>query len=192
MTTPNQSSPPDIQQQLFLELDRKLRESAWASGASEAQGLLTGLACDGTTPETVRTRAFLLRLETEQELDLLEGMFALIARDLGDEELSYRPLLPDDSMPPEERAEAISGWCQGFLQGVFHDNTHLLEHGSEEIREALRDIMEIGHIELPADTTGDAVESDLLELEEFLRVAVQLIFEETQPVNAPKASSAIN
>ena len=181
-----------FQQQIYNELDTKLRASPWGSGASEAHGLLAGLACAGVTAETVRTRAYLLQLSEASHIDMLEGMFSLILRELGDSGFGFNLMLPDDSYSIAERTEAVSCWCQGFLQGSFHQDTSLLQNADSEVEEAFNDILEIGHLELEPDVDSAAADGQLLELEEFLRVAVQLIFDALQPATTDQPSTTIN
>ncbi|MBX2869928.1 MAG: UPF0149 family protein [Acidiferrobacterales bacterium] len=181
-----------FQQKIFNELDTKLRASPWGSGASEAHGLLAGLACAGITAETVRTRAYLLQLSDATHVEMLEGMFSLTLRELGDSGFGFNLMLPDDSQSLAERLDGISDWCQGFLQGALHENASLLQNAGSEVEEAFNDILEIGHLELDPDIDAAAADGQLLELQEFLRVAVQLIFDTLQPATAELPSTTIN
>ncbi len=181
-----------FQQQIYNELDVRLRASPWSNGASEAHGLLSGLACIGVTADTIRTRAYLLQLEQSSHIEMIEGMFSLVLRDLGDSGFGFNLMLPDDTLSLIDRAEALSSWCQGFLQGALHQDAELMTSASIETREALHDIMEIGHLEVDPDADPAEVEHQLLELEEFLRVAVQVIYDELQPATTEQSSTTIN
>ena len=189
---PNTQSNAAFQQQIYQELDVRLRASPWSNGASEAHGLLCGLACVGITADTIRTRVYLLQLTDSSHIEMIEGMFSLVLRDLGDTGFGFNLMLPDDTLSLIDRAEALSSWCQGFLQGALHQDTNLMESGSTETREALSDIMEIGHLEIDLDADPAEIEHQLLELEEFLRVAVQVIYDELQPATTEQSSTTIN
>ena len=167
----------EFQNRIFLDLDAKLRATPWSGGASEAHGVLCGLACAGVTSATIRTRGYLFKLDDSADVDIIEGMFSLAVRDLQDDAFSFELLLPPEDVSQLERGEALSSWCQGFLQGLCHDNADIMGSNHPEIREALEDILEIGHIELDPN---DQEENDraFSELEEYLRVAVQLIYDE--------------
>jgi len=181
-----------FQQQIYNELDARLRASPWSNGASEAHGLLSGLACIGINADTIRTRAYLLQLTDPSHIEMIEGMFSLVLRDLGDSGFGFNLMLPDDTLSLINRAEALSSWCQGFLQGALHQDMDLIDSASTETREALSDIMKIGHLEIEPDADPVEVEHQLLELEEFLRVAVQLIYDELQPATTGQSSTTIN
>ena len=79
------------------------------------------------------------------------------------------------------------------MQGFLYDNEDAL-NGPESISETLHDMIEIGHLELDPTQLEDN-ERALAELQEFLRVAVQLLFEQLQPLTPSTIhppSSAIN
>lgn len=173
---------------LYRDMDDKLRRSQWHSGASEAHGLLCGLACRGVREEQVRGYARLLRLNKEDELELIDGMYAIIRRELCADGFDFNLLLPDTMSSRAQRVEAMSDWCDGFLQGFLHDAD---EDGNaagnefarwpETVREAVRDVLTIsrvgGDAGVGASGNGEEVDKQLAEIEEFLRVATQVIFD---------------
>ena len=173
------SSPVDFQRSIYNELDEKLRESEWQSGVAEAHGLLAGLACRGITSAEIGNRMHLLRISGEQEKSMLTGLFELVLRDLESQEPVFNLLLPDDDMPAPRRVEEIADWCGGFMQGFCHDGEHAINTSSPQTREALQDVVEISGMYLDSDDC-DSLDNDrsLAEVEEYLRVAVQLIFDE--------------
>ena len=177
----SETAPGEFQRGIFNALDAKLRTSAWQSGAAEAHGLLTGLACRGVTGAELGGCLHLLRLGENAAPDaeklLLTGLFELVVRDLTSQQPVFNPLLADDDSPAAARAAELADWCSGFMQGFCHDGDHAAQTGSAEVREALRDVVEISGLQLGA---GDSAENDrsLTEIEEYLRVAIQLIFDE--------------
>lgn len=175
----------ELKQRIYLELEHKLHETPWQSGASEAHGVLTALACTGTTPENVRNRGDLFQLSEPDHIDIIEGLFAMAYRELENDSPGFNLLLPTGDESQLTRAEAISSWCQGFITGLCRDDTALLNSDITEVREALADIMQIGHIELDPAAVEDN-ERALIEIEEFLRIAIQLVYDHLQP--APSAA----
>ncbi|MGI9316435.1 MAG: UPF0149 family protein [bacterium] len=178
----------EFQNQIFLDLEHKLRSTPWNSGASEAHGLICGLACSGVTADTIRTRAYLFQLSDLEHIEIIEGMFSLAERDLQDDAFSFELMLPPDDASQLERGEALSSWCQGFLQGICHDNADALTLNSAPVKEALEDILQIGHIELDPNEQ-EQNERSLSELEEFLRVAAQLIYDELKPASIAQSTA---
>ena len=179
---------PNFNATIFGELEHKLRGSPWNSGASEAHGLLAALACCGIQPGEIRAKSWLFNLDEEPHRDIIEGLYALVCRELDDPEFSFSLLLPDEESTLAQRAEAVSDWCQGFLQGIYHGDGVLPQGAGAQTREAVNDIREIGHLE-PDPNDPEGSERDLAEVVEFLRVAVLLIREELQP-RSPGATPA--
>ena len=89
----------------------------------------------------------------------------------------------DLSMPPEtasieERLNSICQWSQGFLlgYGMQLGNQKL---NSEELDEALEDLMEISQVDLAVEETEE-MEQALYTVIEHVRVTSQVIYLETR------------
>ncbi len=181
----NDKAEPAVRQfqgEIYRNLDKKLKNSPWNSGASEAHGLLTALACLGVSGERLRTKAWLLQLSAAADIELIDGMYGLILRDLQSDDFQFNLLLPDDSFSDAVRIESLANWCDGFVQGFFHGGLADDEKDGapERVRESINDIMEISRVDVNVDEAedADAIERQLVEIEEYLRVAIQVIFEE--------------
>ncbi len=59
--TTNHKAAPKLTA-LYRDLERKLKNSKWNSGASEAHGLLSAIACRGLPGEQIRAKAWLFQL----------------------------------------------------------------------------------------------------------------------------------
>ena len=211
-----QTAPPGrrFQARIYRDLDRRLKASPWNSGASEAHGLLSALACLGVPAERLPTKARLFQLSEAADVGLLEGMYGLILRDLQCDGFAFDLLLADgaadDGEPDNEssaaneideidearRLESVADWCGGFIQGFFHDGAGgknpldgISGTARDTVRESVDDILEISRVEvnLDARTAGEETQKQLVEIEQYLRVAVQVIFEE---LNADAPSPA--
>ncbi len=168
-----------FQAAIYRDLDRRLRESRWNSGASEAHGLLSGLACSGVRDDQLRGKAWLLQLSEKADLELLEGLYGLILRDLQSEGFAFTLLLADEA-GVAQKIESLADWCGGFLQGFLHDGEARLQRAPAPVRESLDDILTISRVDADPGA-GEAAERQLVEIEEYLRVATQVIFEELNP-----------
>ena len=165
-----------FQQKIYQELDQKLRSTAFNSGAPEAHGLLTGLACRGVSVQELQNKLYLFQLNSDQDLILLQGLFELILRDLQSSTLTYHLLLPGDDTSPVVRTDEIANWCGGYMQGFCHDGDTAFSDSNETIREMLQDIMNMGGLYLE-ETSMEEAEKAMMEIEEYLRVGVQLIYD---------------
>ena len=203
--TPSSATPP-------LDYER-LRDSLAAAGAvvalAELHGGVCGALCAGGADAA---RRWLLGLLDDAEVgaatamdggsaenagssfrppaavaDDLEELISSSSKMLEDAELTFEPLLPSDDAPLAEQVEALAGWCQGFLSGVGSTAPAVAE--GDALGEILRDFAEISRAGLSEDEEAGRDQPDfaLAEIHEYVRVSVQLAFEELAPVRAAAA-----
>lgn len=113
----------------------------------------------------------------------LESFYEATLSDLQDISFLFKPLLPDDELPIAERLISVSDWCSNYLSGLGEGMGPEFEV-SEDGKEALQDISAISQIspDLDADEAEEDDEKDYLELVEYIRIAVQLIFSDLDPM----------
>ena len=186
--TSSSATPP-------LDYDR-LRESLSAAGAVVALAELHGGVCGALSAGGVdAARRWLADSLDDAEVgaspaavaDDLEEIISTSAKMLDDAELRFEPLLPSDDAPLAEQVEALAAWCQGFLSGV--GTTAPAAVDSEALGEILRDFSEISRAGLSDDEAAGHDQPDfaLAEIHEYVRVSVQLAFEELGPIRAAAA-----
>lgn len=194
MNAPDPPSGRRFHAHIYADLERRLRASRFGGGAAEAHGVICGLACRGADGEKLRAQAAgVLRLSAPADVELIDGLRGLVARDLRADDFAFDLLLPGDDARAAQRAAAVADWCGGFMQGFLpdRDSAAALATLPGAVREAFDDIMAISCADAPpADADGEATARQLAEIEEYLRVAVQLIFEELNPPAAMKSPGA--
>ena len=89
--------------------------------------------------------------------------------------------MPDDAELLAERVDALAQWCQGFNHGLFvaariADAEAELTSGNTA--EIVRDFSEIAQVAVGKDDPDADGEAAYVELVEYLRVSVQLVYEE--------------
>lgn len=162
----------------YLQVEDDLLRLALGVGASELHGLLCGYVCGGATVGADWLQCLLP--DTDAPLAPAEGPLAQLlsatGQQLAGDDMALGLLLPDDDQPVDERAEALLDWCRGFLGG-FGLSGRSLDTLIEDAQEALADI---GHIATSRIDYGNHEEDDnaLAEIVEYVRVAVQFLFEE--------------
>jgi len=102
----------------------------------------------------------------------------------------YGLLLPDDDDSIAVRVDALANWNKGYLLGLLYNDRFSVDQLPESGSEIARDMMEIAEAAAGAD---DEQEEDwaLGELEEYVKVGSQLIFEfifSERSTDAPQTS----
>jgi hypothetical protein len=185
--------PSTLEAISLTELTRFLEQTSAACTASELHGVLSGLLAGGarlnrsTLLKVLQTHA---DLENSIEADTATGLWQLQLNtlgELGDSELIFQPLLPDDDDDLALRVTALAEWCQGFLVGfgtaIKPDDTRIHDEG---VRETLQDIVQVSHVDADAQDNDETDESAYAELYEFVRMAVIHLFEEMRPSDEPQ------
>ncbi len=156
----------------YETLQGVLEGAGLPASAAEAHGAACGLLCAGyRDPDAIV--ALLGDADGDEELRQTLGALLEATRVLLEEgDLAFDLLLPGDEMPAAQRSWALIRWCRGFESGAGRPD---LDRLSDEAAEIRADIAAI------ADAAGTAGEEDLSELAEYLRVGVQLLYEEGNP-----------
>ena len=158
--------------------------------AAEIHGTLTGLICAGHSDRNIDHWRDLLIAKTNAQplLDAMRELITQTKHSLESPDFSFQPIFCSAPSLPE-RTYALGDWCRGFTLGINWDDTTTVKSFSEDTHEALADITHIALAE-PGPDSPEAKERALVELEEYLRVSVQLIYEESCSSQLP--SSATN
>ena len=170
--------------EFYLRVQNRLDHPDVVFSPAEIHGVATGLVCCGEDESTLANWAHILTRELEDDAsrtlveDILSGLVALTQRALRSTDFTFQMLLPPDSSEITTRTAALADWCSGFCTGTAF-NSRLNEADLEpDALEALTDIARIAEVE-PGTDSAEEQEKALLELEEYLRVGTQLIFEAT-------------
>jgi uncharacterized protein len=164
----------------YAEIHRVLTDERSMTDAAEAHGTLAGALCAAST---YRFEDWLQEILPEGRAHdisnaALRGVYFLTTETLTSAEMSFEPLLPDDDQPLEERARALSQWCVGFLYGLGSGSIQDLSSLPGEVGEVVKDFDEITRVGVGDGDGDEQNESAYAELVEFVRVGVQLVFEE--------------
>jgi yecA family protein len=167
----------------YRVLDGRLAVSVLGPSAAEAHGILCAMLCAGGSGAEESWIAELLAGADETDLLAQECRLSLqelakrTREELTGSQIGFTPMLPDDSAPLAERASGLYDWSRGFLYGLGlsgMDASRL----SDPVREAFGDFVSITRLDLDELEDSEENERALMELVEFVRVAVLLIYEE--------------
>ena len=151
--------------------------------ASQLHGIITGSACISDLNPQANDHLNLIKpstsLNQNQLADLSDSLnlyFNHMLKVLDSHMFEFELALPDEDSSCEYRTEELAAWCHGFLSACGHSikNTDTL---GADATEALEDIMEIA-LAQTGDGEEEEIEQALAELEEYLRISVQLIFDD--------------
>lgn len=164
---------------IFAALEQGLAQAGSVQTPGETHGTLTGMLCiDNAQPPA----AAVDDVDSERLDAALAALAEMTLEGLFDPDLSFQPLLPGDDAPLQSRVAALARWCAGFLFGLSYRGMFDPDRLSAEVREVVADLSELSRAELGTDD-GEAhdAEADYIELVEYVRVGVQMIFLELQP-----------
>lgn len=90
----------------------------------------------------------------------------------------FKVLLPDDEEPLCDRIEAISTWAEAFLSTLKVLGIDLQKAPSPELQEAFNHLVGLICLEYdPEDEADEEAEKAYVDLEEYLRWVVQLLYQ---------------
>jgi len=170
--------------EFYLQVQNRLDLPDVVFSPAEMHGVATGLVCCGEDESTLENWAPILTRELEDDIsrslvtDILSGLVALTQGALQNTDFTFQVLLPPDSTNIATRTTALADWCVGFCTGTAFNNRFNETNLEPDALEALTDIARIAEVEPGTDSEEDQ-EKALLELEEYLKVGTQLIFEAT-------------
>lgn len=164
--------------------DLLVEEGLLTLSPAELHGLLCGQVAAGARfdPATLLTRiGELLDLEPFKRDATRTGVMQLYLatlQQLQAPDFSFELVLPDDDQPLAVRADTLGVWCSGFLSGFGLQERKGSQGLSIEGQETLRDLAQIVQITTAADAEAEEDENDLMEVQEYVRMAALLVFSE--------------
>jgi len=171
----------------YDELDGSLAGAGLSLDGAEAHGLVCGLACVAPVEAAVEdllADAFeyhgaeggALRAVIAELADLHAEARARLERGMSE----FQLLLPGADAGLDVLTNALASWCRGYLQGLVEGG--IGDPGSlpGDSGEILRDLLAMSEAEVDDSAGEEEQERALAELEEYIRVGVQLVYEELQ------------
>jgi len=179
-----------MNQATYAEIQRVLTDERSMTDAAEAHGTLTGCLCAAIG---YRFEDWLLEILPEGRAHplataALREVFLETSGALRGAEMEFDLLLPEDEASLDTRTVALAQWCQGFLYGLGGSAIRDTSSLPGEVGEIVRDLSEITRVGVDSGQSLESNESAYAELVEFVRVGVQLVFEELGPLRDQPSS----
>jgi len=147
-------------------------QSPLFNGASYAHGWICAMICAGRKLNGSSWMALLLDLNSRQDdteirnRQLLLDLYHQSSQQLHHLSFDFEMLLPADETTLGTRAEALTNWCEGFLEGL-----HLA--GVKLEADDFAEIAKLDHSKIEACETDEAAFAHLVE---HIRMSVLLIY----------------
>lgn len=171
----------------FDDVARALAAAGSTVHAAEAHGCLCGATC---VRRDYGLADWLVEVFPDGGDDdgLLESLRANTVAALAGAQMEFEPLLPDDEQELAVRVEALGAWCQGFLYGFGAAGTAGHAQLPETVAEVLADLAQFSHAGGVGTESPEVEEEAYAELVEFVRAAVQLVYDELIAFRASQPS----
>lgn len=178
----------------FQQLNDVLEPYVELESPSFIHGMLIGLICvDNDIQEAVWIKKIIeeaqIKSVKESFLKRLHELFLETNKGLNGSGFELTLCLPDENDSLVQRAQMLGHLCEGVVYGIGLAGglSEMENELSKEVREVINDLSEIARIDLSSmddDKEADAIENDLTELVEFVKVGVLVLNEELNPSKA--------
>ena len=170
---------------LYIALTKKLEDMGLRISPAETHGVVLGMLCAQPKDlDTENLNTVLLELNEDNAKDdkafrqFLESMLDQAKEMLFSQGFDIQLLVPQEDGPLKERIEALSNWCQGYVYGLVAGGVRDFDHLPDDASEIIEDILQISKLGADSENYDDEEEKAFFEIEQFVRVGVQLVFEE--------------
>ncbi len=147
--------------------------------------MMTGLLCAGPRSGAKWSAVVLGEAVSEKDApelyEMLAALYEQTALWLHEADPEFDLLLPGDEYPLTERADALGDWARGFIHGLLAGGVTDPAALPGEAGEFINDMLKILDVEVSETDTIETQEKALVELVEYIRAGVQLVYEELHP-----------
>ncbi len=169
----------------YHEIQAVLGDAEGGPATAEAHGTLCGLMCvaadDLPGAWIENTLADSGDRVSAGAAQALTDLHAWTREAIEGDQMGLALLLPEDDLGLDLRTDALARWVQGFLYGLAVRGLKEPESLPEPIGELVADFSQIGMAAHEGDADDNTAEAAFAELVEFVRVGVQVIFDELNP-----------
>jgi uncharacterized protein YgfB (UPF0149 family) len=166
----------------FSAVASALREAGARVDAAEAHGSLCAMTCllGPAAEESWLGETLGGKVPAGGAPQVLRDLARTTGAALAAGDMSLTLVLPPEDAPIEIRAQGLAEWCHGFGHGLAAAGFDRVGAAAADpvVREVLDDFAELARAGADAGDAGEAGEGAWSELVEFVRVSVQLVFDE--------------
>lgn len=177
----------------YTHIQQLLTDERSLTDAAEAHGTLAGCLCGaaGYGFEDWLSEILPEGRPAPECAEALEALYSATSEALGQRDSGFDLLLPEDGQSIVARTAALAQWCQGFLYGLGAGAIPDARRLPGDAGEIVRDFVEITRAGIEAGQEDESDETAYAELVEFVRVGVQVLFEELADARRPAAEPPV-
>jgi len=170
-------------QDLYKQLNSMLEIEDIDSSASEIHGLICARACLGDPATKIQNWLPLITGEplapasNKFFIEKLNQLMNDVERTLESRDYDLKLVISEED-DIATQTESIAAWCQGFVLGLLGSGEQRIEILPHDSREVVRDMIEISGAQSDADDDADQQTRALMEIEEYVRIGVQVVYED--------------
>ena len=111
----------------------------------------------------------------------LKALWSRTLEALEGSDMAFQLLLPEDDLPLADRVDSLALWCHGFNQALAlagRNGEAEVELATGNTEEIVRDFSALAQMSVGDEATDGEGEAAYAEIIEYVRVGVQLVYEE--------------
>ncbi len=124
-------------------------------------------------------------LRHEEHRTTLGDAAKVWSKQLSDGQLEFGLIMAGDDASLDERTDTLAQWCQGYLVGLAMAGIKDHNKLPGDVPEFVNDVLKISQV--VAQTEENSDEEAFYELCEYIRVGVQLVYDELVAIRDPEA-----
>lgn len=167
----------------YTVLNEALNKTSFTFHPAELHGLICGFLCQPDRGFAACEELMKANKLNQGIHQALKDLYAVSEQQLKDFLFEFQLVLPDDEEELPIRAEALTSWCQGFLTGLKLSGVEMAKGETNEVTEAINDITEIAKMNYEDVVASEEDETAYVELVEFVRMAVILIYQDLHSIS---------
>lgn len=176
----------------YRDLDQALAKTALKLHASQVHGLICGIISGHLQGKAAWEELVTGKKESGKTEELLHQLYEASEQQLNEFLFEFQLILPPDSENLPTRAEALTLWAQGFLTGLKLTHVQIMERSPSDMTEAINDLIEIAKMNYEEVVASEEDEAAYVELVEYVRMAVILIYQDLREAEAPNTSKHLH
>lgn len=173
----------------YQELGQVLSKTSLKLHPSQAHGLVCGILSGNTVAAPAWEELVTGGEKTAKTQRVLQMLYEASAKQLSEFSFEFQLILPAEAEALSLKAEALTLWCQGFLTGLKIAQVPLIGREPGEVTETINDMIEIAKMSYEDTVASEENEMAYIELMEYIRMAVVLIYQDLHEEKMAKRSS---